>query len=90
MGVIKPHLYSPDYQAMGDCRVCGHGQRVSWHNGENIMRKDEAIALIDMAKQNLINPVDMLHWTWLRVIILQIPDEDWDKYVGKATEVLSQ
>lgn len=20
----KPHTYSPDYQAMGDCRVCGH------------------------------------------------------------------
>jgi hypothetical protein len=19
-----PHSYSPDYQAMGDCRVCGH------------------------------------------------------------------
>ena len=20
----KPHVYSPDYMAMGDCRVCGH------------------------------------------------------------------
>lgn len=22
---IKPHFYLPDYQAQGDCRVCGHG-----------------------------------------------------------------
>lgn len=21
---IKPHIYWPDYQAMGDCRVCGN------------------------------------------------------------------
>jgi hypothetical protein len=28
---IKPHLYSPDYQAQGDCRVCGHGPEASWH-----------------------------------------------------------
>lgn len=20
----KPHLYFPDYMAMGDCRICGH------------------------------------------------------------------
>lgn len=19
-----PHIYTPDYQAMGDCRICGH------------------------------------------------------------------
>lgn len=29
---IKPHIYSPDYQAMGDCRVCGHGQDKPWHD----------------------------------------------------------
>jgi hypothetical protein len=28
---IEPHIYSPDYQAMGDCRVCGHGQDKPWH-----------------------------------------------------------
>jgi hypothetical protein len=25
------HVYSPDYQAMGDCRVCGHDQHQPWH-----------------------------------------------------------
>lgn len=28
---ITPHLYSPDFQAMGDCRVCGHGPDKPWH-----------------------------------------------------------
>lgn len=31
-GEIKPHLYSPDYQAMGDCRVCGHDRDKPWHS----------------------------------------------------------
>lgn len=34
-GDIKPHLYSPDHQAMGDCRVCGHNDpsmKLGWHN----------------------------------------------------------
>ncbi|MFO1209714.1 MAG: hypothetical protein U1E40_10885 [Amaricoccus sp.] len=26
---LKPHHYSPDYQAMGDCRVCGR-TRDAW------------------------------------------------------------
>ena len=28
---IKPHLYFPDYQAMGDCRICGHDAKKPWH-----------------------------------------------------------
>src|SRR5882672_5881011 len=28
---IQPHIYMPDYRAMGDCRVCGHGQDKPWH-----------------------------------------------------------
>ncbi|MEY9493710.1 hypothetical protein [Bradyrhizobium elkanii] len=28
---IQLHLYSPDLQAMGDCRVCGHGRDKPWH-----------------------------------------------------------
>ena len=28
---IEPHIYMPDYQAMGDCRVCGHEQNKPWH-----------------------------------------------------------
>jgi len=23
VGLVKPHHYSPDYMAMGDCRICG-------------------------------------------------------------------
>lgn len=29
---IQPHIYSPDYQAMGDCRVCGHERDKPWHD----------------------------------------------------------
>lgn len=28
---IKPHVYMPNYQAMGDCRVCGHDADKPWH-----------------------------------------------------------
>ena len=28
---VKPHLYSPDYQAMGDCRTCGRLERDPIH-----------------------------------------------------------
>lgn len=28
---IKPHIYMPDLQAMGDCRVCGHEQNSPYH-----------------------------------------------------------
>jgi hypothetical protein len=54
------------------------------------MTKTEALQLIDDHKNALIDPVEMLHWTWLRVIILQIPDDDWERYAASATEVLSR
>lgn len=54
------------------------------------MNKEEALALIDAHKNSLINPVEMLHWTWLRVTILKIPDEVWDGYVQDAAEILQQ
>lgn len=54
------------------------------------MTKEEAIALIDKHKNALINPVEMLHWTWLRVIINNMTDEAWEAAVLKATEVLSR
>lgn len=52
------------------------------------MRKNEALELIDDHKNKLINPVEMLRWTWLRVIILSTTDEEWDVLVGRATEIL--
>lgn len=28
---ISLHVYSPDIQAQGDCRICGHQQNTPWH-----------------------------------------------------------
>jgi hypothetical protein len=52
------------------------------------MMKADAVQIIDEHKNKLINPVEMLDWTWLRVIINSIPDEQWDAAVKKAEEVL--
>ena len=54
------------------------------------MEKQKAIDLIDMHKNRLVNPVEMLMWTWLRVIILNMPDDQWEAAVAKATEVMSK
>ena len=54
------------------------------------MRRIEAIKLIDDHKNKLVNPVDMLHWTWLRVIINSLTEGEWEMAVEKATETLSQ
>lgn len=54
------------------------------------MTKEEVIHIIDEHKNQLVHPVEMLHWTWIRVIINQIPEKDWQVYVNRATMVLSQ
>lgn len=54
------------------------------------MRKAEAIAMIDNHKNALLHPVEMLHWTWLRVIINNLPDEQWEAALGKAVETMSK
>lgn len=54
------------------------------------MTKLEALELIDNHKNRLINPVEMLQWTQLRVIILSIEDETWDKAFEKALSTLSR
>ena len=41
------------------------------------MTKEQALELIDEHKKKMKDPVEMLHWTHLRVIILNIPDEAW-------------
>ena len=53
------------------------------------MDKETALKMIDEHKNSMINPVDMLNWSWLRVIILKIPDEEWERYSEMAAEVLS-
>jgi hypothetical protein len=54
------------------------------------MTKQEALDLIDAHKNKLVDPIEMLSWTWLRVVILNIPDDVWEDSLLKATEVLSQ
>lgn len=54
------------------------------------MRKQDALDLIDDHKNKLINPVEMLHWTWLRVIVLSTSDDEWEELVGRATEIMSR
>lgn len=40
---IQPHLYMPDYRAMGDCRVCGHEYDRLWHKlAEEELRSNNA------------------------------------------------
>lgn len=54
------------------------------------MTKEDAIDLIDRHKNKLIDPVEMLHWTWLRVIIDQLSDEEWEGLRRKASPILSR
>ena len=54
------------------------------------MTKIEALQMIDSHKNKLINLVDMLCWTWLRVIVDAIPKDEWEKYVGSAMEILAR
>ena len=54
------------------------------------MTKREAIDLIDGHKNALLDPVEMLRWTWLRVVVNQIPDNAWEAYLEGAAVVLSR
>jgi hypothetical protein len=54
------------------------------------MTRQEAIDLIDARKNKLIDPVEMLRWTWLRVIISHIDYTDWDNAVDEAEKDLSR
>lgn len=54
------------------------------------MTKDEALALIDKAKEGVIDPVVLLNWVWLRLIILKIDVDAWDEACYRAGEVASQ
>ena len=54
------------------------------------MTKDEALALIDAHKNALLNPVEMLNWTWLRVIVLNLSDDTWAEALERAHGTLSR
>lgn len=48
------------------------------------MTKQEALNLIDEHKNKLVDPVEMLNWTWLRMIIAVIPESEWQKAFTEA------
>lgn len=52
------------------------------------MTRQEAINLIDEHKNGLIDPVQMLHWTWLRVVLRELPDEQWNAALERAVVTL--
>ena len=52
--------------------------------------KAEFLKLIDEAKNKLIDPVVMLKWVWLRVLILEIPDEEFQKYMERVSNTLEK
>ena len=55
------------------------------------MKKSDALKIIDeRCTKVLLDPVEMLHWVWLRTIITQIPDLNWERYVEEATEILAR
>lgn len=54
------------------------------------MDQSEAIERIDNHKNNLIHPVELLKWTWLRVIINSISPDEWEELVSRANKVMSK
>jgi len=54
------------------------------------MTKEEALAMIDTYKNKLIDPVEMLHWTWLRVIIAHMNKNEWEAALARALPVLTK
>ena len=49
-----------------------------------MLLKEEALELIDRHKNSLLDPADMLHWTWLRVIVSQLTKEEWEGAMQRA------
>ena len=54
------------------------------------MNREDALRLIDNHKNALLNPVEMLSWTWLRVSIAAATEEEWAVLLERAMEVMSQ
>ena len=54
------------------------------------MTQNEALDLVDDHKNHILHPIEILKWTWLRVIILNIDPTSWDVAQTKAQEILSR
>ena len=48
----------------------------------------ELIEMIDRAKEDVVDPVELLQWVKYRVVLNNIPNEEWDKACEKAKEVM--
>lgn len=55
-----------------------------------MLTREEAIKMIDEHNNKLINPVEMLNWTHLRVMLLHISDDEWVEIYSRAYETLSR
>ncbi len=54
------------------------------------MEKEDVLDLIDKHKNSLVDPVEMLRWTYLRVFVFMIPEEEFHKYMLGVMEVCNQ
>lgn len=56
------------------------------------MNQDKAIELIDNHKNSktMVHPIELLNWTWLRVIINSISPDEWEELVSRANETMSK
>lgn len=52
--------------------------------------QQDFIKMIDDHKNKLIDPVEMLNWTALRVILNSIAPDEWEELSSRATEVMSK
>lgn len=48
------------------------------------------LKLIDEHKNKLIDPVEMLHWTYLRLFILSVSDAEYDRAMGEVLKEASK
>lgn len=54
------------------------------------MDQDKAIELIDRHKNILVHPVELLNWTWVRVILKSITPDEWEELVSRANEIMGK
>lgn len=51
------------------------------------MTKTRALHLID-GQINVSNSEAMINWIWLRAVVASISDDEWEKLIIKAAEII--
>jgi hypothetical protein len=56
-----------------------------------VVTKDKAAELIKAHKNDskMVNPVDLLNWTWLYVIVSNLTEDEWNAALMRALPTLS-